>query len=195
MDGTFPINSHLPAERELAELLGVTRPTLREALQRLERDGFVEIQHGKPTRVRDFWIEGNLGVTIALAQYQDPLPEDLSLIFFLSAFYSRQLIPAAADNPPANRRIAFHSGAKPCRSQRIHFALFDWELHWQLTIHAGNAFFTHFMNSVKRLYTKSSVFHISATSKPATIPEISTSELLALAMRKTAKMQEIWLSV
>src|SRR5512136_2779504 len=34
LDGTFPINSNLPAERELATKLGVTRPTLREALQR-----------------------------------------------------------------------------------------------------------------------------------------------------------------
>ena len=42
LDGTFPVNSSLPGERELAELLGVTRPTLREAMQRMERDGLVE---------------------------------------------------------------------------------------------------------------------------------------------------------
>jgi len=42
LEGTFPINSSLPAERELAEMLGVTRPTLREVLQRLSRDGWLE---------------------------------------------------------------------------------------------------------------------------------------------------------
>ena len=53
--GEFPINSTLPPERELARRLGVTRPTLREALQRLARDGWIEIHHGKSTRVRDYW--------------------------------------------------------------------------------------------------------------------------------------------
>lgn len=30
LDGTFPVDSQLPAERDLAEMLGVTRPTLRK---------------------------------------------------------------------------------------------------------------------------------------------------------------------
>ena len=68
LSGNFPINSSLPGERELAEQIGVTRPTLREALQRLARDGWLDIQHGKPPRVRDFWREGGLAVLEVLAQ-------------------------------------------------------------------------------------------------------------------------------
>ncbi|MDZ7904090.1 MAG: GntR family transcriptional regulator [Rheinheimera sp.] len=45
----------MPAERELSELIGVTRTTLREVLQRLARDGWKTIQHGKPTKVKNFW--------------------------------------------------------------------------------------------------------------------------------------------
>ncbi len=152
LDGTFPINTHLPAERDLAESLGVTRPTLREALQRLERDGFIEIQHGKPTRVRDFWVEGNLGVTIALAQYQDPLPENFlanlfSVRVLLAPAYTREAVNAAPQ-----QLVDFLAGADGLPPSADHYALYDWELHWQLTIHAGNAFFTHFINSVRRLY-------------------------------------------
>lgn len=51
----FPAGSDLPAERELAERIGVTRTTLREVLQRLAREGWLSIQHGKPTRVNDIW--------------------------------------------------------------------------------------------------------------------------------------------
>ena len=51
----FPPGSILPAERELSELIGVTRTTLREVLQRLARDGWLTIQHGKPTKVNNFW--------------------------------------------------------------------------------------------------------------------------------------------
>ena len=76
LDGTFPINSTLPAERELAEKLGVTRPTLREALQRLGRDGWLEIHQGKPTRVRNYWQEGNLGLLNAITRDPDKLPPD-----------------------------------------------------------------------------------------------------------------------
>ena len=101
LDGTFPANSHLPAERELAESLGVTRPTLREALQRLTRDGWVEIHHGKPTRVRDYLTEGNLGVLNALAENpnfspQNFVPDLLSVRLAMAPMYAK----LAVENAP-----------------------------------------------------------------------------------------------
>src|SRR5512133_1445480 len=78
LDGTFPVTSNLPPERDLAEKLGVTRPTLREALQRLSRDGWVEIHHGKTTRVRDYWREGNLLILGTLARHKELL--DLNFV-------------------------------------------------------------------------------------------------------------------
>lgn len=44
--GDFPASTRLPAERELAQTLGVSRPSLREALIALEIDGSVEIRMG-----------------------------------------------------------------------------------------------------------------------------------------------------
>lgn len=44
--GEFQPGSRLPAERELAQKLGVSRPSLREALIALEIDGSVEIRMG-----------------------------------------------------------------------------------------------------------------------------------------------------
>ena len=58
----FPPGSILPAERELSELIGVTRTTLREVLQRLARDGWLTIQHGKPTKVNNFWETSGLNI-------------------------------------------------------------------------------------------------------------------------------------
>lgn len=61
-NGKFPPGSILPAERELSELIGVTRTTLREVLQRLARDGWLTIQHGKPTKVNNFMETSSLHI-------------------------------------------------------------------------------------------------------------------------------------
>lgn len=47
MDGTFPSESKLPTEPELARMLGVSRMTLRQALALLQNDGLVSCVHGK----------------------------------------------------------------------------------------------------------------------------------------------------
>ena len=43
-------------------MIGVTRTTLREVLQRLARDGWLTIQHGKPTRVNDYMNTSGLSI-------------------------------------------------------------------------------------------------------------------------------------
>lgn len=42
----------LPSERELAHLLGVSRPVVREAVKRLEEQGQLEVRHGQGVFVR-----------------------------------------------------------------------------------------------------------------------------------------------
>lgn len=44
--GEFPVGSRLPAERDLSVQLGVSRPSLREALIALEVEGYVEVRMG-----------------------------------------------------------------------------------------------------------------------------------------------------
>lgn len=46
-------SSRLPSERDLAEQLGVSRPSVREALRTLAIMGVLETQHGSGTRVSD----------------------------------------------------------------------------------------------------------------------------------------------
>lgn len=45
--GLFPPGEKLPPERELAQHLGVSRATLREALAELQRAGFLEVRRGR----------------------------------------------------------------------------------------------------------------------------------------------------
>lgn len=54
VDGSLGPGDPLPSERRLAELLGVSRPAVREALQRMSATRLVEVRHGGATTVRDF---------------------------------------------------------------------------------------------------------------------------------------------
>lgn len=87
----------MPAERELSELIGVTRTTLREVLQRLARDGWLTIQHGKPTKVNNFWETSGLNILETLARLDhESVPQlidnllsvrtNISTIFIRTAF-------------------------------------------------------------------------------------------------------------
>lgn len=54
LTGELAPGSSLPAERRLAEVLGVSRPAVREALQRLAQAGLIDVRQGDTTTVRDF---------------------------------------------------------------------------------------------------------------------------------------------
>src|SRR5437763_13141717 len=52
-EGKFPAGTRLPPERDLALQLGVSRPSVREALIALELDGSVEVRMGAGVYVCD----------------------------------------------------------------------------------------------------------------------------------------------
>jgi DNA-binding FadR family transcriptional regulator len=54
LSGEMQPGESLPSERRLAEVLGVSRPAVREALKRLIAAGLVEVRQGDATTVRDF---------------------------------------------------------------------------------------------------------------------------------------------
>jgi GntR family transcriptional regulator, transcriptional repressor for pyruvate dehydrogenase complex len=54
VSGALGPGEALPSERRLAEVLGVSRPAVREALHRMAQTRLVEVRHGGATTVRDF---------------------------------------------------------------------------------------------------------------------------------------------
>lgn len=54
LTGEMRPGESLPSERRLAEVLGVSRPAVREAIKRLTAAGLVEVRQGDATTVRDF---------------------------------------------------------------------------------------------------------------------------------------------
>lgn len=60
VDGGIGAGEALPSERRLAEVLGVSRPAVREALQRMAQTRLLDVRHGGATLVRDFRRYGGL---------------------------------------------------------------------------------------------------------------------------------------
>jgi GntR family transcriptional repressor for pyruvate dehydrogenase complex len=54
MEGEWGIGQKMPSENELCRSFGVSRVTVRAAIQQLEILGLVETKHGGGTYVRDF---------------------------------------------------------------------------------------------------------------------------------------------
>lgn len=154
MEGTYPPGSTLPGERDLAAQLGVTRPTLRETLQRLACEGWLTIQQGKPTLVNDFWREGGLGVLGALVRYGQRLPPDfvpnlLQVRLALAPAYTRE---AVARDPQAV--AGFLEGYLTLEDTPQALATFDWELHHHLTLTSGNPVYTLILNGFAGFYVE-----------------------------------------
>ncbi|MCF6361654.1 MAG: GntR family transcriptional regulator [Cyclobacteriaceae bacterium] len=59
-DNTYPGDSLLPSENEMCARLEVTRPTARQALTRLENDGFIKRHQGKGSIVQK--VHHRLGI-------------------------------------------------------------------------------------------------------------------------------------
>jgi len=152
LNGTWPAGSVLPAERKLAEMFGVTRPTVREALQRLANEGWVTICHGKATEINDYWETGGLRLLGTLARHSEHLPESF-VIYFLEL--REILMPPIARQAVNNAPTAISDILK--RRQKIRntsMALtdFDWDLQQQMARHSGNPIYPMMLNDFTTVY-------------------------------------------
>lgn len=154
----YPPGSILPAERELAELIGVTRTTLREVLQRLARDGWITIQHGKPTLVNDYWKTGGLSILPSIVQLDekkawDTLEQMMVAYTAISSIYLR----AAVRSDPAPLMELLQQQSRVDQTP-VGYSELEWALHYQATLSSGNVVYTLLLNGFKRFYLRVASF-------------------------------------
>lgn len=161
-ENKFPPGSILPAERELSELIGVTRTTLREVLQRLARDGWLKIQHGKPTRVNNFWETSGLNILETIADLNPegfPVLVDqlLSARTNVSAIYFR----GALRNSP-DTAVEVLGQIHQLEDTAESFAEYDYLLHHTLAFSSGNPLYVLILNGFKGLYSRVGRYYFSS---------------------------------
>ena len=100
VDGELAAGDPLPSERRLAEVLGISRPAVREALQRIAQTGLVEVRHGGASVVRDFRRAAGL----------DLLPRLLVRGGRLDTAIGRSVLEARAEVGPGIAALAAERG-------------------------------------------------------------------------------------
>jgi GntR family negative regulator for fad regulon and positive regulator of fabA len=145
----------------LAELIGGTRTTLREVLQRLARDGWLTIQHGKPTKVNNFWETCGLNILETLARLdQEGIPELVDNLLAARTNLSAVFIRGAIrHNPQASADII--ARYKEVEEEGLAFAQFDYQMTHDLALASNNNVFVLMMNGFRGLYSRIGGFYFS----------------------------------
>jgi GntR family transcriptional regulator, transcriptional repressor for pyruvate dehydrogenase complex len=154
LSGRYAPGEKLPTQRTLAAEAGVTMGTLREALQRLEQMGLIEVRHGDAMRVRDWRRHGGLDVIAHLALSSGGFePGVLGDVFEARGLMLGELAALAARrrSPEQAARLrelaaAVSHAADERAAQRLD-AFFT-----ELAEAAANLVFVLIMNSIRSLY-------------------------------------------
>ncbi len=160
-NGKFAADTILPAERELSEQIGVTRTTLREVLQRLARDGWLDIQHGKPTRVNNIWETAGLHSLDTILRLDEEgrasLTKqilDLRIQFSLNCF-----LEAVQTN--SSQLAEFLTSLENLNETAESYIKFDDLLYKQMAKLSGNPIYRLVFNGFEKVYNRIGYWYFS----------------------------------
>lgn len=158
LSGEIAPGAALPNERRLAEVLGVSRPAVREALTRLNAAGLVEIRHGDATTVRDYRHHAGL----------DLLPRLLVRGGELDVEVVRSILEARLHNGPKVAELAAER-RDPQASAAIHAAVEAVHAEQDPVAHqrAALTFWDHVVDAADSIVFRLMFNTLRATYEPA----------------------------
>ncbi|TQV81555.1 fatty acid metabolism transcriptional regulator FadR [Aliikangiella coralliicola] len=160
-NGKFAPGTILPAERELSELIGVTRTTLREVLQRLARDGWLTIQHGKPTRVNNIWETAGLHILDTITRLDDAGSLKLAdqLLDVRTQFGGIYFRFAMKENP--DKMIELFADVENVKETAKDYIEYDWHVQHQCAALSGNPVYILMLNGFRNIYHRIGRFYFN----------------------------------
>ncbi|WP_214481384.1 fatty acid metabolism transcriptional regulator FadR [Bacillus sp. SM2101] len=189
LSGEYPPGSTLPSERELSATLGVARPTLREALQRLARDKWFTKRKGHATIVNDFWKLGNLNTLENIITNTDqPNGQFIVHLLEVRAALAPEFVHKAVLSNPA-KVVAVLANSSELEDDCEQFTLFDWKLQTKLAELAQNPIYLLIMNSFTEIYNLMGRLYFSHQENREVTREFYL-KLLAMAMAEDADKAE-----
>ena len=158
--GVLKQGQKLPSERDLAETLKVSRPKLREALQKLEQRGLVQTRHGEGTFVSSLTGQAMMPALLALYGRHEPAFFDyLEYRKEQEGFAARLAARRATKSDKARIAEVLDELERSWREKdRDASREADFELHAAIVDASQNATLIHMMASIFDL-TKQGVFY------------------------------------
>lgn len=161
LNGELTPGMALPGERKLAEQIGVTRPTLRETLQRMAREGWIKIRHGKSTIVNDYMTEGGMGLLSTLARYGEYLPDTFIENFLrIRCIVLPPVAKMAVLNDP-EPLYEYLENSEALELDAEEFTEYDWNLQLLMASKSGNPLFRMILNDFGFMYRTMGVIYFS----------------------------------
>jgi GntR family transcriptional regulator, negative regulator for fad regulon and positive regulator of fabA len=152
--GEYAMNTPLLPERELALAYSVGRPTIREVLQRLERDGWITIRPGMPAHINDYWKNGNLMTIVKILESYEDIPDAfIQYMLELRISLAPAYITDAVTHQPI-KVISLFSEVEELQDDATAYAEFDWNLQQRLAGTSSNPIYSLLLNSFKDVYLK-----------------------------------------
>lgn len=160
-NGKFAAGTILPAERELSELIGVTRTTLREVLQRLARDGWLTIRHGKPTKVNNIWETAGLHILETITRLDDAGSLKLAdqLLDMRTQIGGIYLRLAMKENP--EKMMELFEAVDKVPETAGDYVEFDWHVQHECAALSGNPVYILLLNGFKNIYYRIGHFYFT----------------------------------
>ena len=159
LEGALKPGNKLPPEREFAELLGVSRPSLREALLKLEARGLISTRRGGGYAVADVTAPTLTDPLVHLLQQHPPAAYDiLELRHGLEEIAASLAATRAteADRKEIKRRYTALAKADKRKTDAVKGADADLEFHMVMAEASHNVALMHVMRGLMNLIRTSS---------------------------------------
>ena len=161
LDGTYSCGTALPNERSLAQQMGVTRPTLRETLQRLAGEGWITIHHGKPTVVNEYWQEGGLRLLGTLSKYSEYLPNGFITHLLEVRLTMLPSVAGRAARFQPEILLNYLAEARNLTEDAKAFSNFDWKLQMLMARNSQNPVFSLILNDFGRIFANMALHYFN----------------------------------
>jgi fatty acid metabolism transcriptional regulator FadR len=178
LSGDLPVGERLPAERDLAACLGVSRPVLHEALVDLAAKGLVTIHPRRGVVVNDYRQSGSFAILSSLLNYANGAlnPEMQRSLLAVRILLERETARLAAEHASSAqveelKGILSEERAAP-RGEPARLTALDYAFHLKIALASGNLAYPLILNSFKNIYTHFTTAFFQVKAGTAAVEEV-----------------------
>jgi len=197
LSGQLKAGQKLPSDRELAEMMEISRPVVHKGLISLENMGLINLTPRKGAYVNDYRKDGSISILKSLLNYNNGKlePEIFeSLLQMRKLFEMETARLATIECSPeqwTELDTIVQKEENTDRSDIQALTELDFSFHHQLAMASGNTVYPLLLNSFKQVYTSLTSIFFSDSSLVAPTHEYHRHLVQAIEDRDEDKAREI----